>query len=46
VLEAVLAREFGVDQVVVCYPEQLPEFIGARASTHVAGARVLRMAAV
>src|SRR5436190_5865120 len=28
VLEAVLAREFGVDQVVVCYPEQLPEFIG------------------
>jgi radical SAM superfamily enzyme YgiQ (UPF0313 family) len=30
VLEAVLAREFGVDQVVVCYPEQLPEFIGER----------------
>ncbi len=28
VLEAVLAREFGVDQVVVCYPDQLPEFIG------------------
>src|SRR3989442_9518784 len=30
VLEAVLAREFGADQVVVCYPEQLPEFIGDR----------------
>jgi radical SAM superfamily enzyme YgiQ (UPF0313 family) len=30
VLEAVLAREFGVDQVVVCYPEQLPVFIGER----------------
>src|SRR5712671_1921964 len=30
VLEAVLAREFGVDQVVVCYPEQLPRFIGER----------------
>jgi radical SAM superfamily enzyme YgiQ (UPF0313 family) len=30
VLEAVLAREFGVDQVVVCYPEQLPDFIGER----------------
>jgi radical SAM superfamily enzyme YgiQ (UPF0313 family) len=30
VLEAVLAREFGDDQVVVCYPEQLPQFIGAR----------------
>src|SRR5216684_8836727 len=30
VLEAVLAREFGADQVVVCYPEQLPEFIGER----------------
>jgi radical SAM superfamily enzyme YgiQ (UPF0313 family) len=28
VLEAVLAREFGADQVVVCYPEQLPRFIG------------------
>jgi radical SAM superfamily enzyme YgiQ (UPF0313 family) len=30
VLEAVLAREFGADQVVVCYPEQLPDFIGER----------------
>jgi radical SAM superfamily enzyme YgiQ (UPF0313 family) len=30
VLEAVLAREFGADQVVVCYPEQLPQFIGTR----------------
>jgi hypothetical protein len=30
VLEAVLAREFGADQIVVCYPEQLPEFIGDR----------------
>src|SRR5260221_13658807 len=30
VVEAVLAREFGVDQVVVCYPDQLPEFIGER----------------
>src|SRR3977135_2698832 len=30
VLEAVLAREFGVDEVVVCYPEQLPQFIGER----------------
>jgi len=30
VLEAVLAREFGADQVVVCYPEQLPAFIGDR----------------
>jgi radical SAM superfamily enzyme YgiQ (UPF0313 family) len=30
VLEAVLAREFGGDQVVVCYPEQLPDFIGER----------------
>jgi radical SAM superfamily enzyme YgiQ (UPF0313 family) len=28
VLEAVLARTFGRDQVAVCYPEQLPEFIG------------------
>lgn len=28
VLEAVLAREFGADQVAVCYPEHLPEFIG------------------
>src|SRR5260370_32118801 len=28
VLEAVLAREFGPEQVVVCYPEQLPQFIG------------------
>jgi radical SAM superfamily enzyme YgiQ (UPF0313 family) len=30
VLEAVLAREFGADQVVVCYPDRLPEFIGDR----------------
>ena len=30
VLEAVLAQEFGGDQVVVCYPEQLPQFIGER----------------
>src|SRR5258707_15097512 len=30
VLEAGLAREFGVDQVVVCYPDQLPQFIGER----------------
>jgi radical SAM superfamily enzyme YgiQ (UPF0313 family) len=30
VLEAVLVREFGRDQVVVCYPEQLPQFIGHR----------------
>ena len=30
VLEAVLAREFGADQVVVCYPDQLPQFIGER----------------
>src|SRR6266404_258796 len=30
VLEAVLAREFGVDQVVVCYPDQLSQFIGER----------------
>jgi radical SAM superfamily enzyme YgiQ (UPF0313 family) len=30
VVEAVLAREFGADQVVVCYPEQLPQFIGTR----------------
>jgi radical SAM superfamily enzyme YgiQ (UPF0313 family) len=29
VLEAVLAREFGRDQVVVSYPDQLPQFIGA-----------------
>jgi radical SAM superfamily enzyme YgiQ (UPF0313 family) len=28
VLEAVLAREFGQDQVAVCYPDQLSEFIG------------------
>jgi radical SAM superfamily enzyme YgiQ (UPF0313 family) len=28
VLEAVLAREFGADQVAVCYPDQLPKFIG------------------
>jgi radical SAM superfamily enzyme YgiQ (UPF0313 family) len=30
VLEAVLAREFGRDHVVVCYPEQLPQFVGDR----------------
>jgi radical SAM superfamily enzyme YgiQ (UPF0313 family) len=30
VLEAVLAREFGADQVAVCYPDQLPQFIGER----------------
>ncbi|MGE3510739.1 MAG: radical SAM protein, partial [Vicinamibacterales bacterium] len=30
VLEAVLAREFGREQIVVCYPEQLPQFIGDR----------------
>jgi radical SAM superfamily enzyme YgiQ (UPF0313 family) len=28
VLEAVLMREFGADRVVVCYPDQLPQFIG------------------
>ena len=28
---SVLAREFGGDQVVVCYPDQLPAFIGERA---------------
>jgi radical SAM superfamily enzyme YgiQ (UPF0313 family) len=28
VLEAVLAREFGAEHVVVCYPAQLPQFIG------------------
>jgi radical SAM superfamily enzyme YgiQ (UPF0313 family) len=28
VLEAVLAREFGGDSVAVCYPEQLPQFVG------------------
>jgi radical SAM superfamily enzyme YgiQ (UPF0313 family) len=28
VLEEVLAREFGRDQVAVCYPEQLPHLIG------------------
>ncbi len=28
VLEAVLAREFGPERVVVCYPAQLPHFIG------------------
>jgi radical SAM superfamily enzyme YgiQ (UPF0313 family) len=28
VLEAVLVREFGRDEVVVCYPDQLPGFIG------------------
>jgi radical SAM superfamily enzyme YgiQ (UPF0313 family) len=28
VLEAVLARELGADQVAVCYPERLPDFIG------------------
>jgi radical SAM superfamily enzyme YgiQ (UPF0313 family) len=30
VLEAVLVREFGRDHVVVCYPEQLPLFVGDR----------------
>jgi hypothetical protein len=30
VLEAVLAREFGTDHVAVCYPDQLPNFIGER----------------
>jgi radical SAM superfamily enzyme YgiQ (UPF0313 family) len=30
VLEAVLAGEFGADQVAVCYPDQLPQFIGPR----------------
>jgi len=29
VLEAVLKREFGADVVAVCYPDQLPDFIGA-----------------
>jgi len=28
VLEAVLVREFGADRVVVCYPDQLSQFIG------------------
>jgi radical SAM superfamily enzyme YgiQ (UPF0313 family) len=28
VLEEVLAREFGRDQVVVCYPDQLPTVVG------------------
>jgi radical SAM superfamily enzyme YgiQ (UPF0313 family) len=28
VLEAVLAREFGPNQVAVCYPDQLPGYIG------------------
>lgn len=28
VLEAVLMREFGADDVVVCYPDQLRDFIG------------------
>ena len=28
VLEAVLSREFGADSVAVCYPDQLPRFIG------------------
>ncbi|HEY7170396.1 MAG TPA: radical SAM protein [Vicinamibacterales bacterium] len=28
VLEAVLRREFGADAVAVCYPDQLPEFVG------------------
>ena len=28
VLEAVLVRTFGESQVAVCYPEQLPDFIG------------------
>ena len=30
VLEAVLARQFGPDHVVVCYPDQLAQFIGTR----------------
>jgi radical SAM superfamily enzyme YgiQ (UPF0313 family) len=30
VLEAVLVREFGREQVVVCYPDRLPQFIGER----------------
>jgi hypothetical protein len=30
VLETVLAREFGADTVTVCYPDQLPQFIGSR----------------
>jgi radical SAM superfamily enzyme YgiQ (UPF0313 family) len=30
VLESVLVREFGRDHVVVCYPEQLPQFVGDR----------------
>jgi radical SAM superfamily enzyme YgiQ (UPF0313 family) len=30
VLEAVLARAFGADQVAVCYPDQLAAFIGDR----------------
>jgi radical SAM superfamily enzyme YgiQ (UPF0313 family) len=30
VLEAVLAKEFGADHVTVCYPDQLPDFIGER----------------
>jgi radical SAM superfamily enzyme YgiQ (UPF0313 family) len=29
VLEAVLKHEFGDDAVAVCYPDQLPEFVGA-----------------
>ncbi len=28
VLEGVLSREFGHDKVIVCYPEQLPRFLG------------------
>jgi radical SAM superfamily enzyme YgiQ (UPF0313 family) len=30
VLEAVLAQAFGPDHVVVCYPDQLPAFVGHR----------------
>jgi radical SAM superfamily enzyme YgiQ (UPF0313 family) len=30
VLEKVLAREFGRDEVVVCYPEDLEKFVGPR----------------
>ncbi len=29
-LEEVLGREFGHDKVVVCYPEQLPRFLGSQ----------------
>ena len=30
VVEAVLMRQFGRDQVAACYPDQLSEFIGER----------------